>query len=58
MREPAAMNPSERRAYTIGREHFERGDADEGIAQLSELLRTRKEFADHPLHKLAGWLHF
>jgi tetratricopeptide (TPR) repeat protein len=54
MREPAAMNPSERRAYTIGREHFERGDADEGIAQLSELLRTRKEFAD--VHYMVGVL--
>jgi tetratricopeptide (TPR) repeat protein len=54
MREPAAMNPSERRAYAIGREHFERGDADEGIAQLSELLRTRKEFAD--VHYMLGVL--
>jgi len=54
MREPAAMTPTERRAYARGREHFERGNADEGIAQLSELLRTRTDFAD--VHYMLGVL--
>jgi len=54
MRDTAAMNPSERRAYTIGREHFERGDTDQGIALLSELLQTRNDFAD--VHYMLGVL--
>jgi tetratricopeptide (TPR) repeat protein len=54
MRESAAMNPSERRAYAIGREHFERGDTDQAIEQLSELLRTHTDFAD--VHYMLGIL--
>jgi len=38
MSEPAAMTPSERLAYTRGREHFELGDAEAGIEQLTLLL--------------------
>ena len=48
------MTPSERRAYTLGRKHFERGDVDEAITQLSQFVRTRKNFAD--VHYMLGVL--
>ena len=40
------MTPSERKAYTLGRKHFESGDVDEAITQLSRFVETRKNFAD------------
>jgi len=49
-----AMTPAERRAYALGRRHFERGNAEEAIGQLSALLRTRREFAD--VHYMLGVL--
>jgi tetratricopeptide (TPR) repeat protein len=48
------MTPSERRAYTLGRKHFEHGDVDEAITQLSQFVRTRKNFAD--VHYMLGVL--
>jgi len=48
------MTPSERRAYTLGRQHFERGDVDEAITQLSRFVETRKNFAD--VHYMLGVL--
>jgi tetratricopeptide (TPR) repeat protein len=48
------MTPSERRAYALGRKHFNHGNADAGIAQLTELLKTRRGFAD--VHYMLGVL--
>lgn len=44
----------ERRAYALGRRHFERGDDDAALTQLEVLLRTRGEFAD--VHYMIGVL--
>lgn len=48
------MTPSERRAYALGRRHFERGNVDEALRQFKELLRTRSRFAD--VHYMLGVL--
>jgi tetratricopeptide (TPR) repeat protein len=48
------MTPSERRAYTLGRDSYERGNVEEAIAHFSTLLRTRSEFAD--VHYMLGVL--
>ena len=48
------MTPSERKYYGLGRQHFERGDVAAGIAQLTKLLQTRKDFAD--VHFMLGVL--
>jgi tetratricopeptide (TPR) repeat protein len=48
------MTPAERRAYALGRKHFERGNVDEAIGQLTELVKTRKDFAD--VHYMLGVL--
>jgi len=48
------MTASERRTYALGRKHFEGGDVDEAIDQLTDLLRTRKDFAD--VHYMLGVL--
>jgi tetratricopeptide (TPR) repeat protein len=48
------MTPSERRAYALGRKHFERGEVDAGITHLKRLLQTRREFAD--VHYMLGVL--
>jgi tetratricopeptide (TPR) repeat protein len=46
------MTPSERRAYALGRKHFERGNVEAAIDHLTDLLRTRKDFAD--VHYMLG----
>jgi tetratricopeptide (TPR) repeat protein len=46
------MTPSERRAYALGRKHFERGNVEAAIDHLTDLLRTRKNFAD--VHYMLG----
>jgi tetratricopeptide (TPR) repeat protein len=48
------MTPSERRAYALGRKHFERGDVEEAIVQFTEFIQTRKGFAD--VHYMLGVL--
>jgi tetratricopeptide (TPR) repeat protein len=48
------MTPSERSAYARGRRHFERGEVDEAIAQLSQFVQTRRDFAD--VHYMLGVL--
>jgi len=46
------LTSSERRAYERGRQSFARGDVDETLLQLRELLHTRHEFAD--VHYMVG----
>ena len=48
------MNPSERRAYALGRESFQHGNVDEAIDHFSTLLETRNDFAD--VHYMLGML--
>lgn len=48
------MSPSERRAYALGRESFERGNVDEAISHFKILLRTRDDFAD--VHYMLGMM--
>jgi tetratricopeptide (TPR) repeat protein len=48
------MTPSERRAYALGREQFERGNVDAAIGHLEVLLRTRDDFAD--VHYMLGMM--
>jgi len=48
------LTPSERRAYRLGRQRYERGDTKGALIQLRQLLRTRSGFAD--VHYMIGTL--
>ena len=49
------LSASERRHYRLGVRSFERGDDENALAHLSELVRTREGFAD--VHYMLGVLH-
>lgn len=55
MQGAAQLTPEERRAYSLGRRSFERGDVESALAQLTQLLETRPRFAD--VHYMVGLLH-
>jgi len=48
------LTASERRAYQLGRQRYERGDTKGALIQFRRLLRTRREFAD--VHYMIGTL--
>lgn len=49
------FSPEERVAYRLGVRHFERGDDDAAIEQLTRVVATRPRFAD--VHYLLGLLY-